>query len=178
MHLDSVAFAGFAAAAFVLSRMVAHSDLTLPRVIAVLAASQVFLHYLMQATMTAMPPAAGSVPMASHDLVSAGSTVAPVSLLDAAGPMFTAHAIAIAISALLVLQGDRLLSGLEALLTYLVPALPKPVAAPNRDVWTRLPVYTSNWVPAMRLRTTSHSRRGPPARWVPTPPAFAQDQLT
>jgi hypothetical protein len=99
--------------------------------------------------------------------------VQPVSLLDSAGPMVSAHIVAIAIATVLMLHSERFISALEALLTYVIPALAEPAAAPNRDVWTRLPVRTSSWVPAIVLRDARMSRRGPPNAWVPTPPVFA-----
>jgi hypothetical protein len=136
-----------------------------------LGVSQIVLHYAMQLTDTNMVAMASSVGAPATKMTDA-AMVEPVSLLDSAGPMVMAHLAAIAIATVVVLHSERWISALEALLTYVIPALVEPVAAPNRDAWTRLPVRTSNWVPAIVLRDAPINRRGPPNGGVPTLPAF------
>jgi hypothetical protein len=170
--LASPMFAAFAIAAFVVCVRLSRSEWTMPRLVAVLGGSQIVLHYAMVMTgsgMKAMPSTAPHPVATMPDAAMAQ----PVSLLDSAGPMISAHVVAIAVATLLVLHSERFISALEALLTYVLPVLAEPAAAPNRDAWTRLPVRPSSWVPALVLRDGRISRRGPPNVWVSTPPAFA-----
>jgi hypothetical protein len=144
---------------------------TVPRLLAMLGVSQIVLHYAMQLTDPNTAAMASSMATRATNMTDA-AIVEPVSLLDSAGPMVLAHLAAIAIATVVVLHSERWISALEALLTYVIPTLAEPVAAPHRDAWTRLPVRTSNWVPAIVLRDARINRRGPPNGGVPTLPAF------